>query len=297
VRLVERTASLSLTVALAVSCGGEEFTAVDASGGSAGSAATGGSAAGGASGSGGTAGAGATAGAGGGVGGKGGTSSGGSGGSPSGGSGGKGGSGGGGGVVSACPSTGIEWLKESFSASLSTSSWSKYFFDKGAIDSVSGRLVAKPGTDNGHHVGIISKESFSLDGCALFIEVPAPLPPNANGETYLMAMVDSNMDAEITAAADSTSGSGLKLIFSVEENGQEDNQSINYSPSEHRWWRMRFPPGQVGFDTSPDGKSWTERRVAPRPTGMKTAFVELGAGTWSSNSTQPVAQLDNLNGP
>ncbi|GMV14929.1 MAG: hypothetical protein AMXMBFR56_31530 [Polyangiaceae bacterium] len=294
-----------LTVSLAA-CAGEEFT--PAGGGASGGAASGGASSGGAAGSpsGGAAGS-ASAGSSAGSGGSSGAPAGGTGGvggAPSGGgtgSGGKGGTGGGsggsGGVASSCPAGGIQSFQDAFSTPLNSSAWSPYYLSKGTIGTSSGALHAKPGMDAGHHVGITSNASYSLDGCALWIEVPQVLSKGWNGETYLMAMVDGSMDAEITATPDAASPSGLKLVFGVEQGGSENNQAIPYDPALHRWWRMRFPAGKVGFDTSADGKTWVEQRVANRPTGMNKAFVELGAGTFSSNGTQPDATFDNLNLP
>ncbi len=212
-----------------------------------------------------------------------------------GGKGGSGGSGGSGGVSASCPAGGVATLKDAFSAALSTSVWDKYITSKGSIDTTAGDLLAKPGLDAGHYVGIISSATLTLDDCAMWVEVKKPLAATANGETFFMATVDNSMDAEMTATPDGASPSGLKLVFGVEQGGVEDNQSVHYDGAQHRWWRMRFPPGKVAFDTSPDGKKWTERRLANRPAGMTAVSIELGAGTWASNTTAPVATFDNLN--
>lgn len=310
-RALTRLGALVLAVCVA-GCGGEEFAAVSGSGGAAsggaasGGAASGGSPAGGASAGGGAAGspAGGTGGGGGqggsagATGGAGGAASGGSGGiPPAGGAGGaaSGGSGGSGGVASTCPPGGVATLQETFSAALDGAAWYPYTDTTGTIGAAGGALVVKPAMNGQNYNGIISAKKLTLDGCALWIEAKQPMGPSFAGETYLMAMVDGSMDAEITASPDAASPSKMKLVFSVEQSGVEDNQSIPFDPPKHRWWRMRFPPGNVAFDTSPDGKNWTEHRVATRPAGMKTVQIEIGAGTYQSNTTQPVAIFDNLN--
>ncbi|MBI3200529.1 MAG: hypothetical protein HYZ29_03230 [Myxococcales bacterium] len=228
----------------------------------------------------------------------GGTSGGGTGGSAgAGGSGGSssGGGGGTGGVVSACPPGGVETLQDTFSAALDGATWDSYTDTTGTIVATGGALVVKPAMSGQNYNGIISTKKLSLDGCALWIEAKQTMAPSFEGETYLMAMVDGSMDAEITATPDTASPSKMKLVFGVEENGVEDNQSIPFDPPKHRWWRMRFPAGKVAFDTSPDGKNWTQRRIAARPAGMKVVQIEIGAGTWQAHGTQPVALFDNLN--
>jgi len=53
--------------------------------------------------------------------------------------------------------------------------------------------------------------------------------------------------------------------------------------------------GERSSETS--GGGGTERHEAARPAGMSVGKLDIGAGTWSSNSAQPTAKLDNLDIP
>lgn len=200
-------------------------------------------------------------------------------------------------MTSTCPSGGLEDFQDSFSSPLNLSIWGKYAYNAGSIDAAGGVLIAKPGMNAGNYVGISSNQTFTLDGCMMWVEVKQVVKSSQQGDTYFMATVSGSMDAEMMTQPESTSPTGLEMRFSVEENSNEDTTGIHYSPVEHRWWRMRFPKDEIRFDTSPDGKTWTERRMVKRPSGMTTVNFELGAGTFGPNGSQPIATFDNVNTP
>src|SRR5690606_3611133 len=56
-----------------------------------------------------------------------------------------------------------------------------------------------------------------------------------------------------------------------------DGTSFPYSASDHRWWRISHDSGtgQILFDTSPDGATWTNRFSTPTPAGIEELIFKL----------------------
>jgi hypothetical protein len=58
-------------------------------------------------------------------------------------------------------------------------------------------------------------------------------------------------------------------------------RGLAYQADAHRWWQLRGDDdGQVFFETSPDGASWTARWDAPAMFDLSQVYIAIGAGHW-----------------
>jgi len=72
------------------------------------------------------------------------------------------------------------------------------------------------------------------------------------------------------------------LEFVQKYDGQLREKRIPFDPVAHRWFRMRHIPADdtIRWETSPDGRSWTERARDQRRFDLRKVKVELYAGTY-----------------
>jgi hypothetical protein len=74
--------------------------------------------------------------------------------------------------------------------------------------------------------------------------------------------------------------------------------NIVYDATAHRWWRIVESSGNLSFDTSPDGTTWTTRRtVIGHGMDLSVVRVLLGAGRNTAVGAPFYAYFDNLNSP
>jgi hypothetical protein len=87
-----------------------------------------------------------------------------------------------------------------------------------------------------------------------------------------------------------------KLYMQSKISGRKNSTNIPYSPSQHRFWRLRHEAtdNQILWETSPDGQKWTERRRLAPQISLTEVFVYLGAGTYLSESNPGTAVFDNF---
>jgi len=133
---------------------------------------------------------------------------------------------------------------------------------------------------------------FDLGGSALTVEVP--LVQDAASKASAGVFLEGREGQEIDMVYEEGS-----LHFTIESGGVESNVgSIAYSPVDHRWWRVREEGGALHWETSPNGKTFTERAsLSPLPFPVHSLDVNLGGGTWTAQPAPGMARFDNLNLP
>jgi hypothetical protein len=76
---------------------------------------------------------------------------------------------------------------------------------------------------------------------------------------------------------------------------QVTRKMITFNPTTHRYWALEESAGQVRFQTSPDGVSWTTRETQPITFPFENARVALGGGTYKPESSPGTVQFNRLN--
>jgi hypothetical protein len=72
--------------------------------------------------------------------------------------------------------------------------------------------------------------------------------------------------------------------------------STPYDPNQHRWWRISEHAGNIIWEVSPDGTTWTQRHQMPAPIPFDALDVELGV--YCNNGCGVAsAAFDNYNLP
>jgi hypothetical protein len=202
---------------------------------------------------------------------------------------GQGGQGGSGGGTTPCHPPG---LVDAFNGpAVDTSLWVEWSDPDFTIGISSGVLViAPPAPAVTYGYGnVTSQNSYDLRGCAMWVEVVAIADPSQNGETYFSATVDNDNKASFAIWEDG-------LYFTLDVGAvTTDTAHVTYSPTQHRWWRLREAGGTISWETSPDGHSWNNRLQAVSPAFMDHVKLRLSAGVKAAATSPGEAQFDNVN--
>jgi len=186
----------------------------------------------------------------------------------------------------------ISTLVDSFSDNVIGPEWGNAY---GGCSEVGGR--ARVPCVAGTYAGYQTAKMYTLAGSSVFLQVP--LAAAANGATVEAQTVFSVI----------TSTAGTNLLFNIntvagtlrcESNVDYFDStavSITYSATTHAWLRIRETGGNVYWDTSPDGTTWTNRRTIATPAWVTAAVDTCALDLWSyrNNGTTNYCEFDNVN--
>ena len=152
------------------------------------------------------------------------------------------------------------------------------------------RLEIAPSPSQVGYNGFTSVNAYDFTNAAASVEVVQATNP-FNPETHLLVWIDGSN--YITSVV-----SGGNLIFQYVVGGGVSRTWVPYSPTTHRFWRIRHDVGNdvIFWETSADGVSWAVRRTAARPIPLTSVRLRLIAGKWTNtNATNPgTAVFDNF---
>jgi hypothetical protein len=152
------------------------------------------------------------------------------------------------------------------------------------------RLEVAPSPSQVGYNGFVSANTYDFTNAWAAVEVVQATNP-FNPETHLQLYLDDANNV-ITVV------SGGNIIFQYSVGGVRSRTFVPYSPTAHRFWRIRhdIATDNVIWETSADGVSWTAQRTAPRPIPLTSVRVRLIAGKWTNtSSTNPgTAIYDNF---
>ena len=170
--------------------------------------------------------------------------------------------------------------------------------DRGAARTVWCRLL-EPAA--GGFCGVRSTGAYDFMGSFAFVETNDLFE---NGSATLNVYdVSKSRDYSTIASCAIAMNTGT-LAFVVRNEGDEQTLStvVDYSPTQHRWWRIeQHAPQGCAFFTSPSGEpgSWTLRQtsdIISASFSFAPSSVAVGVSAFApTDSTPGVAEFDNLN--
>ncbi|MBP5926683.1 hypothetical protein F3K32_42515 [Streptomyces sp. LBUM 1483] len=118
---------------------------------------------------------------------------------------------------------------------------------------------------------------------------PAPVGAGTT-QTIMRFGVDANN--RVTYYTD---GGGI-LTARVTNAGVNTNVVIGtYDPYAHAWWRLRESGGNILFDTSPDGWTWTNRASIAHTWSTAAVFATFLCGYYGSEAAGMAGYVDHVN--
>lgn len=151
----------------------------------------------------------------------------------------------------------------------------------------------------GSYAGYQTAKTWTLAGSSVYLQVP------------LAAAVNGGSPEVQTVFSVITATGGTNLAFNINTAAGtmrcESNVayfdgaavSLTYSAVTHLWLRIRETGGNVLWDTSTDGSTWTNRRTLATPAWVTSAINTCALDLWSyrTNGTTNYAEFDNVNTP
>lgn len=145
----------------------------------------------------------------------------------------------------------METLQDPFSGgSLDTVLWTDTSYSGGTVAVSGGFLACSPLPNAGNTSGnITSASAYDLTGSFAFINTTQIVAQN--GSTYFYVQSDLSNRVYFRVFTGNISVHSVTAGFDFEQ------ATDTYNASTHAWWRIRESGGTSFFDTSPDGKTWT----------------------------------------
>ena len=163
------------------------------------------------------------------------------------------------------------------------------------VSETGGRVVITPRANQGgdHYNGYISALPWNLDNLFLSVEVTQTA---TNGADTIFAICKDPANFLMMVVEDG--------VLYLDHCAQyvRDITAIPYSPTLHRFWRIRHGSEEHGdehdeqicFETSPNGITWTIQRADHPRFIVSAVYPELTGGTGASIANPGTASFDNF---
>ena len=163
-------------------------------------------------------------------------------------------------------------------------------FTYGAAASVSsGQLQT---TVNSSYTGLISSVSaYDLTGSAVTVQV-TQLPNVGSGSTEAFLLVNLNSAVLDQQNLYQIGWNNGNTYLREKVAGVQSQTTVSTTDL---WWRLSESGGNVLFDTSADGVSWTNRRTRAAGFALTSLYVGVGSGYFGTETTPGTAIFDNVN--
>jgi hypothetical protein len=143
--------------------------------------------------------------------------------------------------------------------------------------------------------GIQTDHTWTFNNSYIFCQAFMPAAGGATIEAFFEILIQSGTGGtDIQFGYNAVSGN-LSMANRV---GYNDGTAVNitYDSTAHRWLRMRITGGNILWDTSPDGITWTNRKTAAASawaTSGTTLYATLQGHR--NNGTNDFFEVDNFN--
>lgn len=189
-------------------------------------------------------------------------------------------------------------LDEPFTGSLDPERWTLRTVNEGAaafdpavtVVATGGHLVITPrsGVSGLHHGGATTARTYALTCGSARVELLQATSAASNADTTFAMVADAGRWYRMTVESGA-------LLFGT-TGGAPAQTSIAYDAVQHRHLRIRHDcvADKILWETSPDAVTWTTRRMIQATVDLRSAYVELEAGTYQSEAAPGQAIFDNL---
>jgi len=187
----------------------------------------------------------------------------------------------------------ISTLVDSFNDNVIGPEWGNYY---GGVSEVGGR--ARIPCVAGQYAGYQTGPVYTLAGSSVYLQVPlAAAAAGATVEAQTVFAITPNPTQGTNLAININTVTGAIRFESNVGYTDAGATSLTYSAATHAWLRIRETGGNVLWDTSTDGSTWTNRRTLATPAWVTAAVNSLSLDLWSyrNNGTTNYAEIDNVN--
>ena len=186
----------------------------------------------------------------------------------------------------------VHTLRDTFDDNvIDTTLWNTY---GGGVTETGGRLETRPAANTAGSFSILySSALYDLTSSSAAVEVVQVIPSLPDTYTSLELKHQGQTDTRVWM---SVINGQLMALQNVNGPGTA-HASVAYSPTAHRWWRIRERGGVTYWEYSADGCAWSVLASTPNPIPLTTLEVLLDSGTGVALADPGVAIFDNFNIP
>jgi hypothetical protein len=194
--------------------------------------------------------------------------------------------------ISGGPTAGSLCKTESFSDDFDDGqrdpAWDDWSDDLCDMFEIGGQLVVDVGVGaSGDDCGSHARHAFDFTGSKASVEV-VDLP---SGAEMWLHVSDPDQDNGVGFFVDD----GTMFVVILASGNDTELQSLPFDAQAHRWLQLREAGGQVFWEVSADGQSWTEVHVATAAIALSHMSIYVGAGASGLVSSPLSVSLDNFN--
>jgi len=186
-----------------------------------------------------------------------------------------GGSGGQGGAAGAGACGTVDVLGDALAAGIADNTWyvETAGTAAGTVTEDSGGIVIALAADHADdvYVGLTSYRYYDLRGSRLFVRVPQMVSTATTAEAALRVSVSSYLYAEVHQKHGE-----IHYVTRSPSGVTSELASHSYSPAADLWWSIREDGGELVFETSADGASWTNAYSYGLPASFTAQSLRVG---------------------
>ncbi|MFJ8049801.1 hypothetical protein [Streptomyces luteogriseus] len=174
-----------------------------------------------------------------------------------------------------------------------TGKWPSNYNTGGGGDPTEAGGRARVACDTGFSA-FTSDNTYTLADSHAWVEMYPPAAGGAATEAWAQLLIASSTSGTDAIAEVNAVTGDLTLAVRT---GYFDPAAtiLTYNPVAHRWIRIREFGGNLLFDTSPDGLTWTNQRTTASPAWVGDADLEIQLIAHRDSGTPDVAEFDNFN--
>jgi hypothetical protein len=145
------------------------------------------------------------------------------------------------------------------------------------------------------YTALASAAEYTLDESYIFAQVFPNARGGATGQAYTeMMVISTTAGTDLGFSYDTVTGD----IGMINRVGYFDGSAtyIAYNSTTMRYLRIASTGGAVGWDTSPDGITWTNRRYLPvGPSWIRDTTLAISFNSHRNDGVNDYAEIDNVN--
>jgi hypothetical protein len=189
---------------------------------------------------------------------------------------------------------GTSSLSDDFSSGSLSPNW--FTPTASSVQETGGELVTTPvPNDPGSYCFAGTNQSYHLTCDSITVRIPQVGTQEHGVQTFIYVDGVNNPDRLNIILEDT----GFVMYASQPDGGMLGMIQVSapYEPTPDLWWRVRETGGNVYFETSPDGTTWTVQGQGPDPIPLDDVTVLLGAGTYEAIANPGAAKFQCYNVP
>jgi RHS repeat-associated protein len=174
--------------------------------------------------------------------------------------------------------------------SLNTASWSTYYPGPPNVSEQSQQLQVTLSPNTAAYNGVYSNATYDLTGRMVQVELPQAVSQAGWCENYIELELNANNYFMVQVGAGN-------LLMRSRVNGVNDQTSIPFDPTAHRFWRIRHDQSAnlISFETSANDNVWITRKTVAPGFSLTGLRIHLLAGCYGTGNSNPgTVKYDNV---